>query len=229
MNKYIWIIGALVLVLILGIYIPRRSQAPGPSGTVYEPVPTSTTTPSGTTTVPSSVHAYGLVTLALGETAKFKDLTLTPTTLVEDSRCPVDVQCIQAGTVRVKVSIVSAMGTSTQTITLGTSATTEAETITLSSVSPATKKSTVTVQPSQYRFTFKVVKTASTGPVTGGECYTGGCSQEICSDQPGAISACVFRPEYQCYKEARCERQSNGQCGWTQTSELSMCLNNLPA
>ena len=66
---------------------------------------------------------------------------------------------------------------------------------------------------------------ASTAIASGG-CYIGGCSQQICSDEPDAVSDCEYRPEYSCYKKgARCERQSSGECGWTETSELMQCLN----
>lgn len=58
-----------------------------------------------------------------------------------------------------------------------------------------------------------------------GGCYVGGCSSQICSDQKDAVSTCEFRQEYACYQNATCERQSNGQCGWTQTEALSICLN----
>lgn len=60
-------------------------------------------------------------------------------------------------------------------------------------------------------------------PITGGGCLVTGCSGEICSDEE-VISICIFRPEYVCYKEARCERQANSQCGFTETSELALCL-----
>lgn len=57
-----------------------------------------------------------------------------------------------------------------------------------------------------------------------GKCYIGGCSSQICSDQEGAISTCEYREEYACYQTATCERQSNGQCGWTNTPALRECL-----
>jgi hypothetical protein len=63
----------------------------------------------------------------------------------------------------------------------------------------------------------------STAVATGG-CFIGGCSSQICSDQPDAVSTCEYRSEYGCYKSARCERQTNGSCGWTQTSTLTQCL-----
>ncbi len=55
-------------------------------------------------------------------------------------------------------------------------------------------------------------------------CYVGGCSGQICSDQPDVISTCEWRDEYACYQTATCERQPDGQCGWTSTPELDACL-----
>jgi len=55
------------------------------------------------------------------------------------------------------------------------------------------------------------------------ECVIGGCSSEICSDE-NMSSICIYREEFACYKSAKCERQQNGQCGWTETSELSQCI-----
>jgi eight-cysteine-cluster-containing protein len=62
--------------------------------------------------------------------------------------------------------------------------------------------------------------------VTSKGCFVGGCSGQICSDRQDIASTCEFREEYACYKTAKCERQAGGQCGWTETSELKMCLNN---
>lgn len=55
-------------------------------------------------------------------------------------------------------------------------------------------------------------------------CMITGCSSQVCSDQE-VMTTCEYRTEYACYKKARCERQSNGECGWTQTAELKSCLN----
>ena len=59
-----------------------------------------------------------------------------------------------------------------------------------------------------------------------GQCFVGGCSGQICSDQEGVISTCEWRPEYACYHDAKCEVQTDGNCGWTQTTELQACLAN---
>ena len=50
-----------------------------------------------------------------------------------------------------------------------------------------------------------------------------GCSGQVCSDQE-VITTCEFRTEYECYKRAACERQRNGECGFTMTRELRACL-----
>ncbi|MDP3645643.1 MAG: hypothetical protein Q8R25_00995 [bacterium] len=62
-------------------------------------------------------------------------------------------------------------------------------------------------------------------------CAIAGCSGEICteaSEASGVVSACVYLPEFSCYKTARCERQGDGKCGWLQTTELSTCIAAAP-
>lgn len=54
-------------------------------------------------------------------------------------------------------------------------------------------------------------------------CVIGGCSGELCADQ-SLVSPCIWRDAYACYRQASCERQSDGACGWTPTRELTACL-----
>jgi hypothetical protein len=54
-------------------------------------------------------------------------------------------------------------------------------------------------------------------------CLKTGCSGQICSDKE-VISTCEYKTEYECYKKATCERQANGDCGFTPTAELNACL-----
>ena len=63
-------------------------------------------------------------------------------------------------------------------------------------------------------------------PVVSGGCFVGGCSGQICSDKEDVISTCEYREEYACYRTAKCARQTNGKCAWTQTSALSLCINS---
>ena len=60
-----------------------------------------------------------MVALALGGHSRIFGLDISPVRIVEDSRCPTGVQCIQAGTVRLLVRIEDRSGTREVTLTLG--------------------------------------------------------------------------------------------------------------
>lgn len=55
-------------------------------------------------------------------------------------------------------------------------------------------------------------------------CHLGGCGSEVCSDQEGVASPCIWYPALACYRDAICARQPSGACGWTPTPELDACL-----
>lgn len=99
----------------------------------------------------------GVVTLKLGEGAKFGDLTIRAVSLEEDSRCAIDVICIWAGTVKIKLETISGLGTAETLLELGKSMTTEVEEVTLVSVTPSRMES-VPTELSDYRFTLEVKK-----------------------------------------------------------------------
>jgi hypothetical protein len=54
-------------------------------------------------------------------------------------------------------------------------------------------------------------------------CFKTGCSSQVCADE-AVMTTCEWREEYACYRTAKCERQANGQCGFTDTPELRRCL-----
>jgi eight-cysteine-cluster-containing protein len=66
-------------------------------------------------------------------------------------------------------------------------------------------------------------------PPAQGACITTGCSGIVCAE-PGkeVMTTCEYKAEYGCYKTAKCERQANGSCGWTESPELTACLANPP-
>jgi hypothetical protein len=70
---------------------------------------------------------------------------------------------------------------------------------------------------------------ASLNRSTISSCVVAGCSSHLCVDasQADIITTCEFKWEYQCYRSATCEVQTNGQCGWTMTPELQTCLSNV--
>ncbi len=102
-------------------------------------------------TAPHETPSERTISLALQETGTVSGITLTPLTLEEDSRCPSDVVCIQAGTVRVSVRIEEAGAVRTEVLTLG-----EANgAITLSAVEPYPIAAEA-AERAAYRFTFIV-------------------------------------------------------------------------
>jgi|GEM_PF-3183695 len=65
--------------------------------------------------------------------------------------------------------------------------------------------------------------------VSGTGCKVSGCNGELCvSADVGGFSPCVAYPRHNCFKGAECAVQSDGNCGWTQTPELTECLEKTP-
>lgn len=104
----------------------------------------------------------------IGQTVSGLGVNITPLAVLQDSRCPIDVQCIQAGTVKMQARLVSGLGTGTQEFTIGQPILTEAETITLADVSPQPTAG-VKIKDSDYIFRFEIAKRAGNAvpPVSG--------------------------------------------------------------
>jgi len=148
---YVWIGGALI-VLIVGMISytlghPRTAQAPSPVQVTNE------TVPSGAH--PRTIEGVSTFELSQYETGDADGWSITPMDIVEDSRCPSDVQCIQAGTVRLLVAL---GGDSSDEVTLTLGQRTSLEEIgvlghaTLVAVTPS-PVSTKKILNSDYRFT----------------------------------------------------------------------------
>ncbi len=94
---------------------------------------------------------------ALGSSFVANGVTITPREVVSDSRCPIDVTCIQAGTVQVRTTI-SYGGVSTEkVITLGVVAQVSDLLIVMTEVTP-NRHATSALAASDYVFTFVVNK-----------------------------------------------------------------------
>jgi S-layer homology domain len=63
-------------------------------------------------------------------------------------------------------------------------------------------------------------------PVVGEGCKVSGCSATICQNESDEemVTTCEWREEYACYQHATCEKQNDGQCGWTPTEQLDACI-----
>ena len=84
---------------------------------------------------------------------------ITPLEVVGDSRCPIDVQCIQAGTVTVRALIEVGANSETVILTLNKATTFVGKRVTLVSATPA-KSSKQVILPSDYKFGFEVTDVA---------------------------------------------------------------------
>lgn len=54
-------------------------------------------------------------------------------------------------------------------------------------------------------------------------CIISGCNGEICANKE-MFSTCEYRPEHECYNNAECQVQSDGECGWVMDEELITCI-----
>lgn len=108
-------------------------------------------------TIPKSVPAQELVGTPLGTTLSIYDVSVTPIEVVEDSRCPAGVQCIQAGRIRVKTLISNGTKTVERIFQLEDPITFDNIAFTMTVVSPA-KKADVQLKATDYRFVFVAQK-----------------------------------------------------------------------
>lgn len=54
-------------------------------------------------------------------------------------------------------------------------------------------------------------------------CIISGCNEETCSEEE-VSTICVYHPVFECYRNATCARQEDGECGWIMTDSLVSCL-----
>ena len=136
MKNYAIVIGALALAVVAALRMinVRVAKAPGPSL-------------SG----PVSLEAQ------IDQKVSGLGVDITPLAVLQDSRCPVDVQCIQAGTVKIRARLVGGLGTAMQEFTIGQPITTETEVVTLTAVSPQPKAG-IKIPDSKYVFRFEITK-----------------------------------------------------------------------
>ncbi len=91
---------AAILAALLTLSACTSSQAQ--SG----PTPESSEVQAALQAADAALHASGVVTAGLNETADLGGgLTVRPIAVIEDSRCPVDVTCVWAGRLRLRANI----------------------------------------------------------------------------------------------------------------------------
>jgi hypothetical protein len=106
----------------------------------------------------------GAASAALGGHARFGGLDVIPRRIEEDSRCPANVQCIQAGTVRLAVQIAARGALSESVLTLGKPVPLAGGLLTLAMVCPYPVHPGAIARGS-YRFTFTYALPGRTPPI----------------------------------------------------------------
>lgn len=156
----IGIVGLIVIVGAAGFHYwytnQKTAEAPQEAGQVAGESDDSESIPDGTPMTKA---------VKLNEMVRIAGVKINPTEIAEDSRCPEGVQCIQAGTVRVGTVVIARGDTDSKAqpvmFALGVPMTVGLDQITLIDVKPAPKADT-TINPTEYIFTFTVVKGAGT-------------------------------------------------------------------
>jgi hypothetical protein len=93
------------------------------------------------------------INVALGQTATVDGPRIKPLKVIEDSRCPINVQCIWAGQIRLKVLWLKPSGDEELELVLGEAKPIADGAITLTAVTPE-KITTKEIKPGDYRFSF---------------------------------------------------------------------------
>jgi hypothetical protein len=212
-KKIILIILGLGVVLGLGfLAVYKNNQSIQQGNNIQNPPVETPITPIENPTN-STVEFNKEISLALNDKITFSDGLNVTLKEINDSRCKPDVQCFWAGEIAGTLDISGGKISTAKEISLGTvnhnNITTDGYTFSLQNA--AEDKITILVQYKK--------------PVNSNKpCFIGGCSSEICSDQEGVVSNCLYSEKFACYKTAKCERQTSGQCGWTPTPTLAVCL-----
>jgi hypothetical protein len=56
-------------------------------------------------------------------------------------------------------------------------------------------------------------------------CVKSGCSGTLCVEEGNEmVTTCEWKPEYDCYRSATCERQADGRCGFSDRDALDQCI-----
>ncbi len=142
MKKLYIIIAILAAGLLLFFLIPQKSNAPTRSEAPAAPAPQAVS---------------GAVTLAVGEKGQVGDLGILLKGPIEDSRCPIGVQCVWAGEVRASVLLSSP--TKSETISIANNKPPyifDGHQVTLVTISPSSKTPNQKISQSQYQITFQV-------------------------------------------------------------------------
>jgi hypothetical protein len=108
------------------------------------------------TACPSPDATSAETTTYLGGTVTALNMSVSPKEIISDSRCPIEVTCVWAGTVEVRTTLSTPVSHGEHVLALGTPQVFGAYTVTLIGVTP--EKTEEAIPGSSYRFTFEIIK-----------------------------------------------------------------------
>lgn len=150
MNKHKVLIAGLAIIVVVGaLFIVRRVDAP------QNGVPNVPDTQTGDMGDEGSTGVPVQITTKIDQGASALGVKIMPVMVLEDSRCPADVVCIQAGTVRVRALVTYAKGEEEREFKLGQAASVGGVEATLVDVKPYPYAGKPTA-PADYEFTWEV-------------------------------------------------------------------------
>lgn len=109
------------------------------------------------TACPSPDATSAKIVTTMGQVMTGLNVSVTPKQIISDSRCPIGVQCIWAGTVEVRTVLATQVSHGEHTLKLGEPITFGNYWVTLIDVMPAPKAGEK-IPDSSYRFTYEVKK-----------------------------------------------------------------------
>ena len=116
----------------------------------------STTSKESIDSLIQAVNLAEKISARIGETVSALGIIVTPVEIIEDSRCPSDVNCFQAGTVKLKTNLATLGYTEAERIfTLNIPITTNLAIVTLVAVEPEAN-SKVKIKDADYIFHFEI-------------------------------------------------------------------------
>lgn len=113
---------------------------------------------AGCTVIPEAPNVVGTpvaegTAVPLGQPVAVGDLAVTPMRVVEDSRCPAEVDCVWAGRLVVETRIDGAGWRETDSISVGETYGTHGKVIALVAADPA-RSNQIPIEAAAYRFTY---------------------------------------------------------------------------
>lgn len=110
---------------------------------------------SACATLPGSAPVRGDGLARLGEATRVGALVVTPRSVIEDSRCPINARCIWAGRAIVRIDVAGAGWRETRNLTLGERVNTHGTTLALTSVEPGKMAGSQPAPPKPLLFGFE--------------------------------------------------------------------------